>query len=247
MVARDARRRRRATGSRWAALIFTWLSSAAAHAVGRRRSKPRNARQRERSRGGARSRRVDSADGARRRVDHRRRGAARWLARARGPKTIAPSVALNCDSVDDEGPLVAMYSRVATRRADRAPGGGRRGASRREPPRVLRLIPGILTDSVALADAGWETVTLSRGTIRTLQRIHTSRDTLSSMRGDRHCRGRSGPGAHGNGAWLNAGSPSRSRGVARSRDDPLRVPGDARDLRGRAVLLPARAGRRDRA
>jgi hypothetical protein len=45
------------------------------------------------------------------------------------------------------------------------------------------LIPGILTDSMALADAGWDTLTLSRGTIRTLQRIHTSRDTLSSMRG----------------------------------------------------------------
>jgi hypothetical protein len=49
--------------------------------------------------------------------------------------------------------------------------------------RVLRLIPGILTDHVALADAGWETVTLSRGDLRTLQRIHTSRDSLASMRG----------------------------------------------------------------
>jgi hypothetical protein len=52
-----------------------------------------------------------------------------------------------------------------------------------EPLRTLRLIPGILTDSVALADAGWQSVTLSRGTIRTLQRIHTARDTLSGMRG----------------------------------------------------------------
>jgi hypothetical protein len=49
--------------------------------------------------------------------------------------------------------------------------------------RVLRLIPGILTDHVALADAGWETLTLSRGTLRTLRRIHTSRDSLEFMRG----------------------------------------------------------------
>jgi hypothetical protein len=49
--------------------------------------------------------------------------------------------------------------------------------------RVRRLIPGILTDHVALADAGWETVTLSRGDLRTLQRIHTSRDSLASMSG----------------------------------------------------------------
>jgi len=45
------------------------------------------------------------------------------------------------------------------------------------------LLPGVLTDSVALADAGWETLTLSRGSARTLQRIHTSRDTLAWMSG----------------------------------------------------------------
>jgi hypothetical protein len=49
--------------------------------------------------------------------------------------------------------------------------------------RVMRLIPGILTDSVALADAGWQAVTLSRGDLRTLQRIHTKRDSLAEMRG----------------------------------------------------------------
>ena len=49
--------------------------------------------------------------------------------------------------------------------------------------RIMRLIPGILTDHVALAAAGWTTLTLSRGTARTLRRIHTSRDTLATMRG----------------------------------------------------------------
>jgi hypothetical protein len=93
----------------------------------------------------------------------------------------AASVALNCDSIDDAGQLTVMYSR-------RRPDGlvshfVRAGSTLGERVRVMRLIPGVLTDSVALADAGWQTVTLSRGNLRTLQRIHTSRDTLETMRG----------------------------------------------------------------
>ena len=95
--------------------------------------------------------------------------------------TRTPVVALNCDSVDDDGDLVVMYSRLVPspllsriRAAASAHG---------EVLKVFRLIPGILTDSVALADAGWVTVTLSRGTVRTLMRIHTSRDTLATMDG----------------------------------------------------------------
>jgi hypothetical protein len=92
-----------------------------------------------------------------------------------------PVVALNCDSIDDEGPLVAMYTGAAP---DRILSSLRRAASERnEPLRVMRLVPGILTDSVALARAGWPTVTLSRGSLRTLRRIHTSRDTLEHMSG----------------------------------------------------------------
>src|SRR5207237_632275 len=71
----------------------------------------------------------------------------------------APSVALNCDSVDDHGALVAMYT---GRRPARLVSLLETAASANaEPIRILRLIPGILTDHVALADAGWETVTLS--------------------------------------------------------------------------------------
>jgi Peptidase family M28 len=102
-------------------------------------------------------------------------GARAW-ARSR-----APSVALNCDTVDDDGSLVVMFSRsrpeplvAAIERAALTAG---------ERVRTMRLIPGVLTDHVALADAGWETLTLSRGNLRTLQRIHTSRDSLASMRG----------------------------------------------------------------
>jgi Zn-dependent M28 family amino/carboxypeptidase len=104
-------------------------------------------------------------------------GARAW-GRARSQNA---GVALNCDSIDDEGKLTAMYTQrrpvhLLATLAESA-------AAFHEPLRVRRLLPGILTDSVALADAGWETLTLSRGTLRTLLRIHTSRDNLGSMRG----------------------------------------------------------------
>jgi hypothetical protein len=97
-------------------------------------------------------------------------------------RSSAPSIALNCDSIDDHGPLVVMYSRA---RPDALIARLAAAAAdvESQPVRVLRLIPGILTDSVALADAGWDTLTLSRGTLRTLRRIHTSRDTLATMTG----------------------------------------------------------------
>jgi hypothetical protein len=102
-------------------------------------------------------------------------GARAW-ARSR-----VPGVALNCDSVDDDGSLVAMFTRGRPSRLLSAL--AEASAACGEPLRMRRLLPGILTDSVALADAGWETLTLSRGTLRTLLRIHTPRDNLRSMRG----------------------------------------------------------------
>jgi hypothetical protein len=102
-------------------------------------------------------------------------GARAW---ARGRK---PAVALNCDSVDDEGRLTAMHSRPAPAAIIGAI--GRAAADQGELLRVIRLIPGMLTDHVPLAESGWQTVTLSRGDVRTLGRIHTSRDTLELMRG----------------------------------------------------------------
>ncbi|MDB4874636.1 MAG: peptidase [Gemmatimonadetes bacterium] len=102
-------------------------------------------------------------------------GARAWV-RGRGP-----GVALNCDSVDDRGRVTVMHGSPAPAallaRIRNA------ASAQREPLRVLRLIPGILTDHVPLAEAGWQTVTLSRGDLRTLGRIHTSRDTPGFMRG----------------------------------------------------------------
>lgn len=97
-------------------------------------------------------------------------GARAW---ARGhPRAIA----LNVDGVDDIGRMTLMT--VAT--SDRLVPPFRAAAA---DLRVIRLIPGVLTDSVAFADAGWETVTLSRGSWRTLGRIHTTRDRLDHLEG----------------------------------------------------------------
>jgi hypothetical protein len=104
-------------------------------------------------------------------------GARAWANAERVP----PSTAINCDTVDDDGSLVLMYTGS---RSDRLVSALEAAASLSgEEIRALHLIPGILTDSVALAASGWETLTLSRGTLRTLERIHTSRDTLAAMSG----------------------------------------------------------------
>jgi hypothetical protein len=49
---------------------------------------------------------------------------------------------------------------------------------------VGKLPPGLLVDSVALADGGWKVVTMSKGYWRTVARIHTPADDLASLRGE---------------------------------------------------------------
>jgi hypothetical protein len=103
-------------------------------------------------------------------------GARAWV-RGRGA-----AHAINIDGVDDEGALRLTWTRrrptallhVLTARAAEA------GVS----VRAGRLLPGALLDGVALADAGWQVVTVSRGTMRTVARIHTPRDSLEHLRGE---------------------------------------------------------------
>ena len=102
-------------------------------------------------------------------------GARAWArGRARG-------VAINCDGIDDVGGVVCMYS---GRRPERLTAAVRRAARRAGVAlQVRRLVPGILVDGVALADAGWEVVTLSRGSLRTLSRVHRPTDSLERVTG----------------------------------------------------------------
>lgn len=100
-------------------------------------------------------------------------GARAWARRA--PR----GTALNCDGVDDAGAITIMYSGAAPRRLVQSI-----IAQASRPPRVRRIPLGMLTDSVALADRGWTAVTVSRGSLATLRRIHTPADSLDRLRGD---------------------------------------------------------------
>jgi hypothetical protein len=105
------------------------------------------------------------------------------LAGARAWVGTQPSagVAINCDGVDDTGAVTCMYSgHRPTALIDAVSAAGKRAGSR---VRTHRLLPGVLTDGVALADAGWDVVTLSKGSARTLARIHTRRDSADRIEG----------------------------------------------------------------
>jgi hypothetical protein len=94
-------------------------------------------------------------------------------------RDVRRGTALNCDGVDDAGELTIMYSGAAP-----TPLIQTIEAVAPRPPRVIRMPLGLLTDSVALADRGWTTVTVSRGSLRTLRRVHTPQDSLATLRGD---------------------------------------------------------------
>lgn len=87
---------------------------------------------------------------------------------------------LNCDGVDDDGVLTLMWTHPRSLRVETVVRESSRDFG------VLRgipLVPGVLVDAVAFSDAGWESVTLSRGTLATLRRIHTRRDNLDHLEG----------------------------------------------------------------
>ena len=92
-----------------------------------------------------------------------------------------PGIAVNCDTIDDTGRLTLFEYGFFSRELDAAAQPAVRSVDPRA--RVMRPLPGVLTDSNAFHRHGWQTVTLSRGTIRTLNRIHTKRDSLDNLRG----------------------------------------------------------------
>lgn len=102
-------------------------------------------------------------------------GARDWAERATPGSRV-----VNCDTVDDSGIWLCMHT------------GTRPGLSSRVETtarglgfnlRARRLIPGILADSVAFSERGFEAVTISRGSIATLARIHTRRDNSTALAG----------------------------------------------------------------
>jgi acetylornithine deacetylase/succinyl-diaminopimelate desuccinylase-like protein len=90
-------------------------------------------------------------------------------------------VALNCDTVDDRGDWRTMYTGAIPKRIRAA--AEAISSSTVPKPAMGRMIPGILADSMAFADRGIESVTVSRGTLSTLARIHTRRDNSIALTG----------------------------------------------------------------
>ena len=89
--------------------------------------------------------------------------------------------AVNVDTVDDHGVLRGLFTGRAPTALLRDMAAAAKEAG--VPFRPQRLFPGILVDGVALADAGWQVVTLSKGTAGTLARVHTPRDDLDRLQG----------------------------------------------------------------
>jgi hypothetical protein len=101
---------------------------------------------------------------------------ARAFIEAHGDRTIA----LNCDTIDDLGGFRCM---VRGARGTAAAAVGRAGSRLVLDVPIKPMIPGILADSIALSHAGWDSVTLSRGNLATLARVHTTSDTRERLNG----------------------------------------------------------------
>lgn len=88
------------------------------------------------------------------------------------------AVVLNCDGVDDRGPTRVMHPGMrppAILHALRV--------TASPVPDVRRLPPGVLTDSVAIARRGGQSVTFSKGTWVSLARVHSRKDSLARLQG----------------------------------------------------------------
>lgn len=94
----------------------------------------------------------------------------------------SPGTAINVDTVDDVGPWRCMVHGAASRPLAQSVAAAMRATGMGE-LRVSGVIPGLLTDGVALADAGWRAVTLSRGNWQTLARIHRPGDSVLGLVG----------------------------------------------------------------
>jgi hypothetical protein len=101
---------------------------------------------------------------------------ARAFARSYG----STGLAINCDTIDDRGRFIVMRSGKSARSANALMSAS---ARLKVPVQLRRMIPGILADNVAFAQAGWDSCTLSRGNLATLNSVHTSGDRNTSIDG----------------------------------------------------------------
>lgn len=89
---------------------------------------------------------------------------------------------LNCDGVDDAGETHAMFT--GKRPTELLQAVKRASEAEKVAVRQGRLALGILADSVAFTDAGLKAITFSRGSLRSLRRVHSRKDDLAHLRGE---------------------------------------------------------------
>ncbi|MEO5579198.1 MAG: M28 family peptidase [Gemmatimonadaceae bacterium] len=106
------------------------------------------------------------------------------LAGARAHVAMNPGggTALNCDTIDDRGAFIGM-TRGMSGRSALAEALTRAAATRKVSIRIRGMLPGVFADNVAFTDAGWDSLTLSRGNIATLARVHTAGDRPDDIDG----------------------------------------------------------------
>lgn len=105
-------------------------------------------------------------------------GAHAWLS----SESRLPGFVINCDGVDDSGDLRCMLSPWSRSLALCCQSAAER-CSLATPVRTGRVLPGVLVDGTAFASAGWRAVTVSRGRLSALARIHTRRDVAARLDG----------------------------------------------------------------
>jgi hypothetical protein len=108
-------------------------------------------------------------------------GAKAWAASDFGSLHGRPRLVINCDTFDEAGVMRCVVHKGRDRAA--AAELVAAGSAVSVPISVARHTPGIMVDSAALAAEGIPAVTLSRVTLGTLQRIHTTRDTADRFTG----------------------------------------------------------------
>jgi len=91
-------------------------------------------------------------------------------------------IALNCDTCDDHGRFIGMMN-GSPYKSELAQALARASEKLGVPVRVGAMLPGVLADNIAFTDAGWDSLTLSRGNLSTLSRVHTAGDRPDKLDG----------------------------------------------------------------
>ena len=90
-------------------------------------------------------------------------------------------IALNCDTIDDNGRFICMASGGMPANLANAVDRAAQRTGIAVSKRTMRV--GRLADNIAFTGADWASFTLSRGNLRTLARVHTSRDRAETIDG----------------------------------------------------------------